>query len=186
LATDSKNHCIHKFSNNLEYITSFGRKGDDDYEFLSPRGITLYRRFGQIFIAEESGAQYYWVGTDLTDLKISSQATEVLFSFKTTEYSYLWADIIDLDGKFIKRIMHRKMIRPVDQQQIKWNGMAVKTGTKFVEKENLIISDIVKPGEQVPPGLYKIRINLEPTYSSRTHFIRIKEQIFNYPYGREN
>ncbi len=180
--TDSKNHCIHKFSNNLDYIVSFGKKGDDDHEFQSPRGITIYKRFGQIFIAEESGAQYYWVGTDLKDFSISSKTRKIIFSFMATEHSYFWADIVDEDGNFITRIAHRRMIGPLDKQHIEWNGIVAKTGVKIVKNEDLTWSDIVTPGKRVPPGTYKIRINLEPTYSSRTHFIRVEEQIFEYLY----
>ncbi|MDZ7318834.1 MAG: NHL repeat-containing protein, partial [candidate division KSB1 bacterium] len=61
--TDTKNHCVHKFDHQLNYLTSYGRYGDGDKEFIEPRGITNYRRFGQMFVAEKWGAQYFWIGT---------------------------------------------------------------------------------------------------------------------------
>ncbi|MFQ6115140.1 MAG: NHL repeat-containing protein, partial [bacterium] len=56
--TDTANHCIHKFDRNLDYLTSFGRKGTGDKEFMEPRGFAIYKRFGQVFVAENESAQY--------------------------------------------------------------------------------------------------------------------------------
>ena len=63
--TDPVSHAVHKFDRNLTYLTTFGGPGTGDAQFLSPRGIAIYRRFGQTFIVEKDGAQYYWVGADL-------------------------------------------------------------------------------------------------------------------------
>ena len=119
LITDSENHCIHKFTHNLEYITSFGREGDDDFEFIKPKGITIYRRFGQLFVAEESGAQYYWVGTDLYDLAVKEYNKNLLFTFQITEPSYLTADIIDDDGNFVMRLTQERLLPRIGKQLVR-------------------------------------------------------------------
>lgn len=64
-ATDPVNHCIHKFDRNLRYLTSYGTEGKGDREFDSPTGIAIWRRFGQIFVVDATGVQYFWVGTDI-------------------------------------------------------------------------------------------------------------------------
>ncbi len=178
LITDSKNHCIHKFTHKLEYITSFGREGDDDFEFIKPKGITIYRRFGQMFVAESSGAQYYWVGTDLYDLEIQIHSNNLLFTFKTTEPSYITADIYDNEEKFVMRLTQDRLLPHIGKQLLRWNKVVGRTNKNIIEKEDLEVSEKVIPGEIAPPGNYKIKISLEATYSSRTHFVREEELEF--------
>jgi hypothetical protein len=178
LVTDSENHCIHKFTHDLDYVTSFGRKGDNDCEFIKPKGITIYRRFGQLFVAEESGAQYYWVGTDIYDLTIKKNKRTILFSFKTTEPSFLTADILDDEGKFIMRLTQKRLLPKCGDQFLLWNRVVGITNKKIIEEEDLDVSTIVSPGEKAPPGKYRIRLSLEATYSSRTHFVRLEEKEF--------
>jgi len=178
LITDSKNHCIHKFTHNLDYITSFGREGDDDFEFIQPTGITIHRRFGQLFVAEESGAQYYWVGTDLYDFTIKEYKNNLLFSFKITEPSFLTADLLDKEGKFIMRLTQNRLLPRSGDQVLRWNQTVGVTNKIIIKDEDLEVSDVVKPGEKAPPGLYRIKLSLEATYSSRTHFVRVEEQEF--------
>jgi DNA-binding beta-propeller fold protein YncE len=62
--TDEVNNQIHKFDRNLTYIISVGRTGTGGGEFLSPRGITIWRRFGQVFLSEQRGGQYLWLAAD--------------------------------------------------------------------------------------------------------------------------
>jgi len=63
--TDTSQCCIHKWNKSGEYLCSFGKKGTGEREFDEPRGIAIWRRFGQVFIAERAGAQYFWIGTDI-------------------------------------------------------------------------------------------------------------------------
>jgi DNA-binding beta-propeller fold protein YncE len=63
--TDPANHCIHKFDRNLRHLATFGKRGTGDREFQSPTGIAIWKRFGQLFVADATGAQYFWIGTDI-------------------------------------------------------------------------------------------------------------------------
>lgn len=63
--TDTKKHRVLKFDHNLRPLDIFGSYGNGKNQFDEPRGITIYKRFGQVFIAEKKGAQYFWVGTHL-------------------------------------------------------------------------------------------------------------------------
>ena len=182
LITDSKNHCIHKFDRNLNYIISFGRKGDDDFEFLEPKGITIYRHFGQLFVAESSGAQYYWVGTDIIDLKYKIDKGEIIFAFKITEPSYLTVDIFDSNDKFVMRLMQRRLLANAGVHNLKWNGFVSKTNQRILDENDFELSERVKAGDRAPSGLYKVKFSLEATYSSRTYFIRSEETEIEYSY----
>ena len=62
--TDEINDQIHKFDHHLHYIISEGRSGTAEGEFSAPRGITIWRRYGQVFITEKQGGQYLWVAVD--------------------------------------------------------------------------------------------------------------------------
>jgi hypothetical protein len=178
LVTDSKNHCIHKFTHNLDYITSFGKEGDDDFEFIKPTGITIHRRFGQLFVAEDSGAQYYWVGTDVHDLNIEHYQKNLHFSFKITEPSFLTADLLDHEGKFIMRLTQKRLLPHSGEQILHWNRTVGITNKLIIENEELEVSNKVRPGEKAPSGKYRIKLSLEATYSSRTHFVRVEEREF--------
>ncbi len=182
LITDSKNHCIHKFSKDLDYIISFGREGDDDFEFLEPKGITIYRRFGQLFVAESTGAQYFWVGTDIMDLTHKVEKEGVLFTFKITEPSFLTADIFDGNDKFVMRLTHRRFLINAGTHILKWSGFIGKTNKRILKENEFELSDKVSVGEKAPAGRYKVKFSLEATYSSRTHFVRVEEEEINYFY----
>lgn len=86
--TDKYKHCILKFDHNLSLLDIFGSFGDGNNQFNEPRGITIYKRFGQVFIAEKKGAQYFWVGTQLKNAVLSKSVDKsYVLSVKTTEFS---------------------------------------------------------------------------------------------------
>jgi streptogramin lyase len=62
--TDQPNDQIHIFDPALKYVISYGREGVGDARFNSPRGIAIWSRFGQVFVVEADGGQYYWLGID--------------------------------------------------------------------------------------------------------------------------
>jgi hypothetical protein len=92
---------IHKFDRELRFLLSIGRPGRGEYEFDEPRGLGLYRRFGQLFVAEREGAQYLWIGTDVftpsvADLKPDPGGGWSLHvRFFLTEYAQVKLDLAD-------------------------------------------------------------------------------------------
>ncbi len=140
--TDSENHTIHKFDRNLNHLATFGSKGRRDRQFESPRGIDIWRRLGQTFIAEEKGAQYYWVGADATDVGAVQNGTNLRISYSLTEHSYLTVRARYAGGGIEE--LYRRRIR--------------RTGSR----EEEIILDQDRP-------LSWIEIVVEPTYSSYTY-----------------
>ena len=170
--TDQKNHCIHKLDRNLNYLTTFGSRGTGEREFLEPRGITIYRRFGQIFIAEKEGAQYYWIGTDYRDFTVRQHETKkqlYFFEYFLTEPSFITADIFDDEDRFVTRIWRRRF-KPSGLQTDLWSCFTTSWPDSILAKENLEIADKYKGLKTVPPGSYSVRYRFEPTYSSYNYF----------------
>lgn len=153
--SDRINSQIHIFTRDLKYITSFGREGSGDKEFHSPRGISIWKRFGQILILEQQSAQYYWLGIDgfvkgafpSTFTKDQPGSTISLF---ITQPSNITLTIWDSNGNIIRNLLPEFKETP-GYTQILWDG-----------KDN--------NSEIVSPGTYTVKMLLEPSYSSKGYF----------------
>ena len=155
-ATDRPNGRIHKFDSHLRYVTSIGSAGTGDMEMDEPRGITLWRRFGQIFITERAGAQYFWIGTDILDLETSSDRIrpgedDVRVTYFLTEVARVTVVLVDSDGDVVYTLVDNRR-RAVGPNVERWDG---KLGRR---------------GGPAPPGEYALRVAATPTYSSGEYF----------------
>jgi hypothetical protein len=173
--TDTKNHCIHKFDHRLKYLTSYGRQGKGRKEFLEPRGITINRHLGQVFVAEKWGAQYYWVGTDCFNFEVrTSQNNEnIFFEYFLTEPSFITTDILDKGKKLVTRLW-TKRFKKTGRQVDAWSGRIYAFADSLKEKYK--ISTISSNLKNVPPGNYIVKYKVEPTYSSYHYFEKIMEK----------
>ena len=104
--TDRAAGRIHKFDRHLGYLLAIGEPGTGAAEFDEPRGIAIYRRFGQVFVSERAGAQYFWVGTDLIRFSAENlvfdterKRCSVEVSFLLTECSTISLVLRDNQGK---------------------------------------------------------------------------------------
>lgn len=155
--TDEANHAIHKLTPDLELLTSFGREGSGDAEFRAPFGITVWRRFGQFFISERTGAQYYWVGVDVVDYR----ADPVVFRssgkirFFLTERAEVAVAIQNDAGRTVRTIAEGRFF-PAGERFVVWDGRD-------------------DAGETLPPGRYRARIEARAVYSSSKHFRKVVE-----------
>ncbi len=170
--TDMENHCLHKFDKNLNHIVSFGSFGHDDHQFDEPRGIAIYRRFGQLFIAERAGAQYYWIGTDISDLSVEEKESSCRISFRITEPSFISVDIFDQKGGLIKHLTERSFFAEAGSHVLIWNKKAGFYTDKFFHERPYSMSGLAAMGQVVPAGTYRLYLTAEATYSSRSYFIR--------------
>ena len=156
--TDPDNHCVHKFDRCLNFVVSFGGQGRGEAEFISPRGIAIWRRFGQVFVAEETGAQYYWVGVDLLNVEVSPSSEErgIEIRFFLTERAYLTVDIWGEHGRLVNTVVAGKG-EPIGNGEYWWSGRDAQ-------------------GTVLPSGQYKVRIVAQPTYSSYHYFQKVVEK----------
>ncbi|MCK4409893.1 MAG: hypothetical protein KAW67_07395, partial [Candidatus Eisenbacteria sp.] len=155
-ATDGPNNRIHKFDHQLRYVTSIGSSNTGDLEMDEPRGITLWRRFGQIFITERMGAQYFWIGTDILDLETSTDhirpgEDDLRLSYFLTEVARVTVELIDSDGEVSHTLVDNRR-RAVGQNVERWDGR------------------LGRHGAPAPPGAYTLRVRARPTYSSGEYF----------------
>ncbi|NLD98929.1 MAG: hypothetical protein GX640_03570 [Fibrobacter sp.] len=141
--TDTYNHCILKFDHNLNFLDKFGSYGTGDNQFVEPRGITIYKRFGQTFVAEKKGAQYYWIGTDLKQYEIKRNIDgKYDLTLNASEFSFL--SLFSTHGTDTTFYVKKRRIYP--------GGCTVSVS----DKESKI-------------DLNTLMLKIEPTYSSYTY-----------------
>jgi len=140
---------LHKFDRTLRPLTSFGRAGNGDYEFDQPRGLGLYRRFGQLFVAERRGAQYLWLGTDVFTPSLGDIAPlgpgrwSAVARYFLTEYAQVTLSLVDASGREL-----------VSLQPSRWTPPgAVVRPVQFELPEHT--------------GPVRLEVDATPTYSAR-------------------
>jgi hypothetical protein len=152
--TDQAGGCVYKFDRFLNYLTRIGcgRGSKDDLD--EPRGITIYRRFGQVFVAERAGASYLWVGTDVQNLRCTASREGDMVGlnirFVLTERSTVTVRLESADGELVKTIADNALMHP---------GSLTRTYRV--------------PANEIPCPIanckYRLTIQARPTYSSRNY-----------------
>jgi len=155
--TDQLNSQIHLFDPDLRYIVSFGRQGAEGTTFDAPTGIALWRRFGQVFISEADGGQYYWVGLDaylvgFYPAEFDSVRPGTTIALYVTELADITVDIADSAGRLIRSLAPPHVQHP-GEALIVWDGRG-------------------NDGKLVPVGEYKVTIVAKPTYSRPMRILR--------------
>ncbi len=173
--TDTKNHQIHKFDRQLNYLTSFGRKGTGDKEFEEPRGIAVFRRFGQVFVAEKESAQYYWIGTDVFDFRgeWNSGLGTIELSFFLTEPSFVTLYVEPSDGDKTEVFSKRQFFS--GQQSIYLDGNWKRWSKSQIEHLSKESNGVSRKMVPISPGEYHFKLKVEPTYSSYQYFDKMVE-----------
>lgn len=141
--TDKYNHRLIKFDHELAVLDTFGSLGKDDNQFIEPRGIAIWKRFGQVFVAEKTGAQYYWIGTDLKNLKIQKIAGSLALKAHLTEYSYM--SLFSAKQQDTIYLMRQQFVKP---------GASTQS---------------IKLPQHYESSLKTFVLRIEPTYSSYTY-----------------
>ncbi len=105
--TDKAQGCILKYDHDLNLLDIFGSPGKGKNQFVEPRGIAVWQRFGQVFVAEKEGAQYYWVGADCTEKSLRKIGdNNYTLSLTLTEHSFVSLFSANKDTTWIlKRFM---------------------------------------------------------------------------------
>ena len=142
--TDKDRHCILKYDHNLELLDIFGSLGEGKNQFVEPRGIALWKRFGQTFVAEKHSAQYFWVGTDCKEKNLRKISdNNYTLSLTLTEYSFV--SLYSALAKDTLWLIKQRM------------AFAGKPLLSFGDEKRLLAKG----------GLF---LRVEPTYSSYSYF----------------
>ena len=169
--TDTENNTIHKFTKDLEYLISVGKEGAGPYEFKSPRGISIWKRYGQLYVAEREGGQYYWLSSDaflegFFPEKFGQKEEGVTVGLYFTDFVYLDIDIFDMNDNPVRTLTPTRYIAKPGELLIAWDG----------RDDN---------GNEVPPGKYRIEIEATPLqklayYSRRMYRKKIEGYVWKY------
>jgi hypothetical protein len=139
--TDREKHCVLKFDKDLGLLDVFGSYGTGKNQFIEPRGIAIWKRYGQVFIAEKKGAQYFWIGTDLKSRDLVKKENKLYsLALNLTEYSFI--SFFKLNGRDTSWVISRRFVNPGE------------TSIDFFDAKN-----IIGPGAAM-------MLKAEPTYSS--------------------
>lgn len=184
-ATDQKNNVIYKFRADLTYLTTFGAKGKHKNEFIEPRGIGIWRRLGQVIIAEKESVQYYLIGTDLLDVKLENNRSSARVSGLLTERSYLNVDLFDSKNNFVRRLNRTGKKYGPGKITFRWNMMPGEFTDEFKEMTGYKRKKEYPSDKKVPPGKYKIILESRATYSSKKYFTDKVEVQFELNEKRE-
>jgi hypothetical protein len=184
--TDFNNHCIHKFDRDLNYLTAYGRHGSGGKEFIEPRGIAIYKRFGQVLIDDRESAQYYWIGTDVFDFRASRHLPDFPFNspnenraflqveYFLTEPSYVTLEILDARGKVLAKPMG-KTLRFSGPQRELFDGRWEPVPISWIDNRRQYEANVLRTAQPVTPGRYVVRMTIAATYSSYKYFAKTVE-----------
>ncbi len=147
--TDQLNDQIHIFDPSLKYIISYGKEGLGRSRLNSPRGITIWPRFGQLFVVEADGGQYYWLGIDayligFFPAEFDANKPGTTIALYVTELAEVTVTVADSQNQTVRTLTPPHRQQP-GEVLIVWDG-----------RDNR--------GQLVPPGEYQVTVAVEPTY----------------------
>lgn len=143
--TDTYHHVVFKYDHNLALLETFGSFGTGDNQFVEPRGIAIYKRYGQVFIAEKKGAQYYWVGSDLKSATLSKTAGPGRYTLTVSASEYSFVSLFSEHGSDTVYYTRKHRI-PAGNARLTIDGK----GRDLLQE--------------------RVMLRLEPTYSSYTYY----------------
>jgi streptogramin lyase len=158
---------IWKLDSMLRPLDSFSGPGPVESALEEPRGIAIWKRFGQVFVAEREGAQYFFVGTDFHP---SSEPLEVRRAPRAEGGPVVWSMDLFLTEAATVTIafldVHGDTLATADA------GLE-RAGRGSLAWDD---GDWTKAG---PPGWEErarsVVVEARPTYSSRRRFARVRE-----------
>jgi len=158
--TDRVNSTIHIFDARLRYIISFGKAPNapgNQPGFNSPRGIAIGRKFGQLFVSEVDGGQYYLIALDgwligCFPEQFDSTKPGTTIALYLTQRAEIVVDITNSSGNIIRTLTPAHQQGP-GEVLIVWDGRDNK-------------------GTIVPAGTYSICITIRPTYSQPRYTLK--------------
>jgi hypothetical protein len=160
--SDPAGGVIYKLDDRLRPLTAFTGPGPAESALEEPRGLAIWRRFGQVFVAEREGAQYFFVGTDFRavdePLRVRDRGGQAGWALDLflTEPATVRIAFVDAAGDTLA---------------------AADLGTVGTGRQSL---GWTESGWQNPPSegwserAEKVVVEARPTYSSRRRFARVR------------
>jgi hypothetical protein len=153
---------LYKFDSQLRPLVTFSGPGPGGDALDEPRGVAIWRRFGQVFVAEREGAQYFFVGTDFEPrtgpIEIRRDGDQrVAFDMFLTEAALITAAFVSTEGDTLAIVdagVHGAGAQTVSWTSIEWR---------------------IPPVEGWHERAKRVFIEARPTYSSRRRFSRIRD-----------
>ncbi len=155
--TDEINDQVHKFDHDLRYVISVGRTGIGKGEFMSPRGISIWRRYGQVILSEKEGGQYLWISADgfvvgCFPRTFSSLQPGTTLALYTTERSKIFITVHNQLGEKVRDLIH-DVRRPPGEFLVVWDGRD--------DNSNV-----------VPPGQYEFRVKMRSLHGLSKRLVK--------------
>lgn len=95
---------LYKLDPDLQPLATFPGPGPAEEALVEPRGVAIWPRFGQVFVAEREGASYFFVGTDFRpdgeplELRVADGSAGYAIDLFLTELSLVGAAFLDASG----------------------------------------------------------------------------------------
>jgi DNA-binding beta-propeller fold protein YncE len=155
--TDKINHEIHKFDRNLVYLISIGKEGRGKVEFFEPRGIFIWKRFGQVFVTDIAGGSYYWLSSDGFIIgcfppRLDSLKTQTTIALYLTDVSEVKINIYNETENIVRNLIFEHYFNP-GEALIAWDG-----------RDN--------NGQNIPRGTYTIKVEIIPVYPAQRRYFK--------------
>jgi hypothetical protein len=147
--TDRDNGQLIKLNRHLQFLDTYGRPGAGDGCFSHPSGLAIFRHFGQVFVAEDHGAHYFWVGADVRDSRAEWEKIPGLFRINFFLTEPAWVTIAYPDAQGRTSYLCQKQWLDSGPQKV-FGSLGVKT-----------------PATGTP-----IELTAEATYSSASYFAK--------------
>jgi DNA-binding beta-propeller fold protein YncE len=163
--TDPGTNALYKFDPLLQHLTTFPGAGPDEAALDEPRGVAIWKRFGQVFVAEREGAQYFFVGTDFQTqepLSVSREGDPPHYTFDLfmTEAALVTARFLDAGGDTLA--VAEAGVYGTGEQAVAWGPEAWAR----------------PPPEGWEERAARLSIEARPTYSSRKRFSLVRTMPF--------
>jgi DNA-binding beta-propeller fold protein YncE len=160
--SDQVSGVLYKFDSQLRPLVTFSGPGPAEDALDEPRGVAIWRRFGQVFVAEREGAQYFFVGTDFEPrsgpIEIRRDGDrEIAFDLFLTEAALITAAFVSAEGDTLAIV--DAGVHGVGPQTVSWAPSEWKS----------------PPAEGWHERAVRVLVEARPTYSSRRRFSRIRD-----------
>jgi len=152
---------IYKLDRRLRPLAVFSGPGPPESALEEPRGIAIWKRFGQVFVAEREGAQYFFVGTDVRppeppEVRLVEGPAGWTLDLFLTEPATVRIAFLDGAGD---------TLAAADAGMVGAGRQAVRWGVSGWEEQ---------PEEGWSERSETVVVEARPTYSSRRRFARVR------------